>query len=105
MHVNKEGNVNNAVIDAETQENIEMTTANAAINNTTVDMAMQTSPECDPRSVADFSPKQIKQLSEVLFPLFLDAMEKHIEDTINSPLKSLNNWNISKPTSLKMTIY
>ena len=34
-----------------------------------------------------YSEQQIKQLAEALFPLFLDTMEKHIEDTINSPRK------------------
>ena len=52
-----------------------------------IDMGMQTTPVSDSHNVEDFSPKQIKQLSEALFPLFLDAMEKHIDDTINSPLK------------------
>ena len=34
----------------------------------------------------NYTPQQIQQLAEVLFPLFLDTMEKHIEDTISSLL-------------------
>ena len=41
----------------------------------------------DNENAISYTQQQIKQLAEALFPLFLDSMEKHIEDTINSPLK------------------
>ena len=52
----------------------------------TSEAAMQTV-AADATNSTEFTPQQIKQLVETLFPLFLDSMEKHIEDTVNSPLR------------------
>ena len=58
------------------------------VNNTAIYAGMATHTTLPPtHSYTEFSPQQIKQLSETLFPLFLDSMEKHIEDVIMSPLK------------------
>ena len=54
--------------------------------NNTVHAQMQTM-TVDTECNTDFTPQQLKQLAYMLFPLLLDSMEKHIEDTINSPLK------------------
>ena len=53
----------------------------------TSEAAMQTV-AADATNSTEFTPQQIKQLVETLFPLFLDSMEKHIEDTLNSLEKS-----------------